>query len=257
MYNTIKYEVKERIAYFTINRPQAMNALNTEVLTELYNAFSAFRDDKGADVAILTGEGKAFVAGADIAEMNSVTSVEVRDMMIQGHRLMNLMENIEKPIIGAINGFALGGGCELACACDIRLASEKAKFGQPEVNLGITPGFGGTQRLPRLVGRGMGKYLIYTAEIIGADEAHRIGLVEKVYAPDELMDEAVKLAQLLQSKSLIAVGMAKTAINAGFDMGIEAASKIEVSAFASAHSSDERVEGMAAFLEKRPANFKR
>lgn len=165
------------------------------------------------------------------------------------------MEAIEKPIIAAVNGFALGGGCELSMACDFRLASTKAKFGQPEVGLGIIPGFGGTQRLPRLVGKGMAKYLTMTAEIIGADEAMRIGLCEKVYEPEALIDEAVKVAQTIISKAPIAVGAAKVAINNGYDMDLKSASRFEIETFTAAFGSDDKAEGMGAFLEKREAKF--
>ncbi len=161
MYKNLKYEVKEGIAYITISRPEAMNALNNHVLDELFTAFYSVSKDPLVKAVILTGEGKAFVAGADISAMHKMEPKEGRDMMIKGHNVMNLIETVEKPVIAAVNGFALGGGCELAMACDIRIASEKAKFGQPEVGLGIIPGFGGTQRLPRLVGKGMAKELIY------------------------------------------------------------------------------------------------
>ena len=177
-------------------------------------------------------------------------------MMIMGHKVMNTIENIEKPVIAAVNGFALGGGCELAMACDIRIASEKAKFGQPEVNLGIIPGFGGTQRLARLVGKGMAKYLIMTAEIIPAAEAHRIGLVEKVAAPEELIAEAEKVAKTIASKAPIAVATAKTAINNGYDMDMKSASRFEIETFTAAFGSEDKKEGMAAFLEKRDPEFK-
>lgn len=255
MYENIKYEVKDQIAFVTIDRPKALNALNEDVLKELYDAFSKFECDAAARVAILTGEGKAFVAGADIAAMSKMNALEGRNMMILGHKLMNYMEAIEKPIIAAVNGFALGGGCELSMACDFRLASTKAKFGQPEVGLGIIPGFGGTQRLPRLVGKGMAKYLTITAEIIGADEAMRIGLCEKVYEPEALMDEAVKVAQTIISKAPIAVGSAKVAINNGYDMDLKSASRFEIETFTAAFGSDDKAEGMGAFLEKREAKF--
>lgn len=255
MYETIKYEVSGNIGYVTINRPKAMNALNGQVLDELYAAFSEFAADDQAKAAILTGEGKAFVAGADIAQMNQLNPIEGRALMIKGHKLMNYMESIEKPIIAAVNGFALGGGCELAMACDMRIASEKAKFGQPEVNLGIIPGFGGTQRLPRLVGKGMAKYLIMTAEIIDAQEAHRIGLAEKVVSPEELIPACEKLAQTIMAKAPIAIGVAKTTINNGYDLDMRAASTLEIEAFASAFASQDKGEGMTAFLEKRDANF--
>lgn len=256
MYNTIKYEVKEGIAYVTVNRPKAMNALNEEVLGELYAAFSEFQKDEAAKAAIVTGEGKAFVAGADIAQMSKLTPVEGRKMMLDGHAVMNLIEAIEKPIIAAVNGFALGGGCELSMACDIRFASEKAKFGQPEVGLGLIPGFGGTQRLSRLVGKGMAKYLIMTAEIIDAQEAMRIGLVEKVVPADKLMDEAEKTARVIMSKAPLAVGSAKKAINTGFDLDMAAASILEIEAFTGPFSSEDKKEGTTAFLEKRKAEFK-
>ena len=169
MYENIKYESRDNIAYVTVNRPKAMNALNMDVLNELYDVFTAIEADADIRAVILTGEGRAFVAGADIAQMNQLNALEGRQMMIMGHKVMNLIEAIEKPVIAAVNGFALGGGCELSMACDIRIASEKAKFGQPEVGLGIIPGFGGTQRLPRLVGKGMAKYLIMTAEMIKSE----------------------------------------------------------------------------------------
>lgn len=256
MYENIKYEVRDQIAFVTVDRPKALNALNEDVLNELYKAFSEFENDDNARVAILTGEGKAFVAGADIAAMSKMNALEGRNMMILGHKLMNYMEAIEKPIIAAVNGFALGGGCELSMACDFRLASTKAKFGQPEVGLGIIPGFGGTQRLPRLVGKGMAKYLTMTAEIIGAEEAHRIGLCEKVFEPEELLAEAEKIARTIIQKAPIAVGSAKVAINNGYDMDLKSASRFEIETFTAAFGSDDKAEGMGAFLEKRPAEFK-
>lgn len=256
MYENIKYEVKNNIAYVTVNRPQAMNALNMDVLSELYDAFTKIEAEADVRAVILTGEGKAFVAGADIAQMHKLNPIEGRQMMILGHKVMNLIENIEKPVIAAVNGFALGGGCELSMACDIRIASEKAKFGQPEVGLGIIPGFGGTQRLARLVGKGMAKYLIMTAEMIPAAEAYRIGLVEKVAAPEDLMAEAEKIATTIASKAPIAIATAKTAINTGYDMDMKSASKLEIETFTAAFGSDDKAEGMSAFLEKRAPEFK-
>ncbi len=257
MYENLKFEVKNKIALITISRPQAMNALNMDVLNELYAAFTEVETNEEIRSAILTGEGKAFVAGADIAEMNSFDAIEGRNMMITGHRLMNYMESIEKPIIAAVNGFALGGGCELAMACDIRIASEKAKFGQPEVNLGIIPGFGGTQRLPRLVGKSMGKYLIMTAEMITADEAYRIGLVEKMVPPEELLATAEKIAKTIMSKAPIAVAAAKTVINNGYGLDMKTASAMEIEAFTAPFASQDKTEGMTAFLEKRQAKFQK
>ena len=218
MYETIKYEIKEGIGYVTVNRPQAMNALNSQVLNELYKVFVDIAQDDNVRAIILTGEGKAFVAGADIAEMSELSAVEARRFGQMGHQVMNLIENIEKPIIAAVNGFALGGGCELSMACDIRIASEKAKFGQPEVGLGIIPGFGGTKRLSSLVGKGMAKYLIMTAEMIDAQEAHRINLVEKVVAPEELMETCEAVARTIMSKAPIAVAVAKNIINSAYDL---------------------------------------
>ena len=257
MYETIKYEVENNIGYVTINRPKAMNALNTQVLDELHTVFTEIESDDNVKAVIVTGEGKAFVAGADIAQMKELTAVEGRAMMTKGHNVMNLMESIEKPIIAAVNGFALGGGCELAMACDFRIASEKAKFGQPEVNLGIIPGFGGTQRLPRLVGKGMGKYLIMTADMIDAQEAARIGLVEKVVAPEELMDTCKALAEKIMSKAPLAIATAKTVINNGYNLDMKTASALEIEAFTGPVSSEDKIEGMSAFLEKRDANFQK
>lgn len=257
MYENLKFEVKDKIAFITINRPKAMNALNVDVLKELHAAFTEVEKNDDICSAILTGEGKAFVAGADIAQMHALDAIEGRNMMITGHNLMNYMESIEKPIIAAVNGFALGGGCELAMACDIRIASEKAKFGQPEVNLGIIPGFGGTQRLPRLVGKNMGKYLIMTAEMITGDEAHRIGLVEKVVPPEELMATAEKIAKTIMSKAPIAIAAAKTAINNGYNLDMKTASALEIEAFTAPFASQDKTEGMGAFLEKREPNFQK
>lgn len=256
MYNNLNYEVKDGICYITINRPQAMNALNDEVLDELYKAFSAFQVDSDAKAAILTGEGKAFVAGADISQMYKLDAVGGRAMMIKGHNVMNFMESVEKPIIAAVNGFALGGGCELAMACDFRIASEKAKFGQPEVGLGIIPGFGGTQRLPRLVGKAMGKYLIMTAEMINAQRALEIGLVEKVVAPEELITAAEEVAKTIMSKAPIAIAAAKKAVNIGYNMDMNSASAWEIECFTAPFSSEDKAEGMGAFLEKRAPEFK-
>lgn len=257
MFETIKYEVKNGIAYVTVNRPEALNALNIQVLDELYKAFEAFEENHDADVAILTGEGRAFVAGADIVAMSTMSTMEGRNIGIKGHKLMNYMESIEKPIIAAINGFALGGGNELAMACDIRIASTKAVFGQPEVGLGIIPGFGGTQRLPRLVGRGMAKYMIYTGEQIKADEAFRIGLVEKVVEPEELIPTAEKIAKKISSMAQLAIGLAKTAINDGFNLDMKIASKLEIESFGELFSTEDQKEGMAAFLSKKAAVFKK
>ena len=256
MYENIKYEVKGNLGYLTINRPKALNALNTEVLSELADALKEIEADDAVKAVIVTGEGKAFVAGADIAQMSKLNAVEGRAMMQAGHKVMNTIDQMPKPFIAAVNGFALGGGCELAMACDIRIASSKAKFGQPEVGLGIIPGFCGTQRLSRLVGKGMATYLIYSAEMINAEEAFRIGLVEKVVEPDALMEAAEKLANTIASKAPIAVAQAKIAINNGFDMDLKSASQLEVEATTVCFGSEDQKEGMAAFLEKRAPEWK-
>ncbi|MCQ2547692.1 MAG: enoyl-CoA hydratase-related protein [Clostridia bacterium] len=255
VYNCIKFEKQDGIALVKINRPEALNALNTQVLQELLDCFTAIAQDDDVKAVVLTGEGRAFVAGADIAAMSKMNPVEGRAMMSLGHKVMNLIEDIEKPVIAAVNGFALGGGCELSMACDIRVASTKALFGQPEVGLGIIPGFGGTQRLSRLVGKGMAKYLIMSAENIKADEAFRIGLVEKLVEPEELMDTAFALAKKIMSNGPIAVGLAKKAINMGYDLDMKSAGQLEIETFTCAFGSEDKKEGMAAFLEKRPAEF--
>lgn len=255
MFETLKYEIKDGIAYVTISRPKAMNALSAEVLDELKTVFEQIENDPEAKVVILTGEGKAFVAGADIAQMAAYTGVEGQDIIRKGSRIINHIESIDKPVIAAVNGFALGGGCELAMACDIRIASEKAKFGQPEVSLGIIPGFGGTQRLPKLVGKGMSKYLIMTGEHIDANEAYRIGLVEKVVAPEELISTCEALAKTIMSKAPIAIKAAKIAINNGIMLDANTSIALESEAFGGPFCSEDRIEGMTAFLEKREAKF--
>lgn len=257
MYKNLKFETNEGICYITINRPNALNALNADVLKELMDAFITVKIDEEIKSVILTGEGRAFVAGADISQMVALTGVEGQEMMKQGAALMDYIENVDKPVIAAVNGFALGGGCELAMACDIRIASEKAKFGQPEVNLGIIPGFGGTQRLPRLVGKGMGKYMIMTAEMIDAEKAEKIGLVEKVVPPEELIGECEKIAKIIMSKGPLAIRAAKTAINNGIMMDVKTGVAFESEACGVPFCSEERIEGMNAFLEKRQPKFEK
>lgn len=254
-YDNILFEVKNGIGYITINRPNFLNALSTEVLSELDHVFRSIETNDEVQVAILTGEGRAFVAGADISQMVDLTGIEGQEMMKKGAKVMNLIESISKPVIGAINGFALGGGCELAMACDIRIASEKAQFGQPEVNLGIIPGFGGTQRLPRLVGKGMGKYLVMTADYIKADEAKTLGLVEKVVPHEELMATCEAIARKIMAKAPIAIKAAKSAINNGIMLDIETGVAMEGEACGAPFCSEDRIEGMKAFLEKREARF--
>lgn len=252
----VKLEKKQGIAYVSICRPEALNALNVRVLQELGQVFDDVDMDSDVHVAILTGEGKAFVAGADIAQMKEQSTQDGRDFIVYGQKIMEKIENLNKPVIAAVNGFALGGGCELAMACDFRVASAKAKFGQPEVNLGIIPGFGGTQRLTRLVGKGTAKYLIMTAEVINAEEAYRIGLVQKVVEPENLIPECEKIASVIMGKAPIAIKMAKHAINTGSEIDIKSGVAYEAEAFTTCFGAEDRVEGMTAFLEKRKADFK-
>lgn len=254
-YQKLIVERQGRIGVVRINHPEALNALDTLVLRELGQAFDAFAADAGIDVVVLTGEGRAFVAGADIAEMSAMTAAEGKAFGRLGADVFRKIELLPQPVIAAVNGFALGGGCELAMACDIRIASAKAKFGQPEVGLGITPGFSGTQRLPRLVGLGKAKELIYTAAVIPAEEALRIGLVNKVVAPEVLMDEALALAATIASKARLAVRYAKEAINRGIETDIETGIAVEASLFGLCFATADQKEGMAAFLQKRKPDF--
>ena len=238
-----------------INNPEALNALNTAILKELDAAFTEVAEDTGILAVVLTGEGRAFVAGADISEMKSKNAIEGEIFGKLGASVFRKIELLPKPVIAAVNGFALDGGCELAMSCDIRLASAKAKFGQPEVGLGITPGFSGTQRMPRLIGMGKAKELIYTADIIDAAEAYRIGLVNHVYEPEALMEEAMKMAEKIASKAPIAVKNSKEAINRGIQTDMDSAVAIEAYLFGLCFASEDQKEGMTAFFEKRKANF--
>ena len=238
-----------------INNPEALNALNTAILKELDAAFTEVAEDNGILAVVLTGEGRAFVAGADISEMKSKNAIEGEIFGKLGASVFRKIELLPKPVIAAVNGFALGGGCELAMSCDIRLASAKAKFGQPEVGLGITPGFSGTQRMPRLIGMGKAKELIYTADIIDAAEAYRIGLVNHVYEPEALMEEAMKMAEKIASTAPIAVKNSKEAINRGIQTDMDSAVAIEAYLFGLCFASEDQKEGMTAFFEKRKANF--
>mgnify|MGYP002409995544 CR=1 FL=1 len=247
-------EKQNNIAILKFNRPQVMNALNTEVLHELDEKLETVKNDKEIYAVIITG--KAFVAGADISEMIHKTPDEARQFAELGSKVFRKIELMEKPVIAAVNGFALGGGCELAMSCDIRIASEKAKFGQPETGLGITPGFSGTQRLSRLVGIGKAKELIFTADLIKADEAERIGLVNKVVKPEELMTEALNITNKIISKAQLAVRYAKTSINRGIETDIETGIEMEKQLFALCFATKDQKEGMSAFLEKRKADFK-
>ena len=245
-------EKKGNIAVATINRPKALNALNSDVLTDLNELVDVVTADAEIRALVITGSGeKAFVAGADIGEMSTLTPAEGEAFGKHGNDVFRRIETLPIPTIAAINGFALGGGCELSMSCDIRICSEAAVFGQPEVGLGITPGFGGTQRLARLVSPGMAKQLIYTAKNIKADEAYRIGLVNAVYPAEELMAAAEKLANTIASNAPIAVRACKKAINDGLQVEMDQAIVIEEKLFGSCFKTADQIEGMSAFLEKR------
>lgn len=255
--NNVIFEKQGNIGVLTINRPKALNALNSETLKDLNTAIDHIEKEKDLYVVILTGAGdKAFVAGADIAEMKDLNEEEGKEFGLLGNKVFRRLENLDKPVIAAINGFALGGGCEISMACDIRIATTKAKFAQPEVGLGITPGFGGTQRLPRIVGQGKAKELIYTGDIIKADEALRIGLVNKVVEPENLMEEAMALAKKIASNAPIAVKLCKDAINRGSQVDIDSAVVIEAEDFGKCFATEDQKEGMSAFIERREKTFK-
>ncbi|MFT9497548.1 short-chain-enoyl-CoA hydratase [Anaerosolibacter sp.] len=243
------------VGILSINNSKALNALNSKVLEELNIAIEQVAKDPEIYVLILTGEGKAFVAGADISEMKNMTAEEGRKFGELGLKLFRKIELMEKPVIAAINGFALGGGCELAMSCDIRIAGDRAKFGQPEVGLGITPGFGGTQRLPRLVGIAKAKEITFTGDIISAQDAEKIGLVNKVVPQEELMSEVLALANKIASMAQLAVRYSKTAINRGIEADIETGIAIEKDLFALCFATDDQKEGMTAFIEKRKPGF--
>jgi len=250
-------EVIEGIATVTVNRPAAMNAMNAATLGELETVVAEIASSPAIRAAIITGAGsKAFVAGADIAAMREMTPAEARDLALQAHRIYAAIERSPKPFIAAVNGYALGGGCELAMACDIRLASENAKFGQPEINIGILPGFGGTQRLPRLVGKGRTLEIILTGDMIDAREALRIGLVNRVTAQDDLLVEARKLAGKIAAKGLVAIRLCKDAVGNGSEMDLARGCAYEAELFGYSFSTADQKEGMGAFLEKRPAVFR-
>ena len=247
----ITYEQQGQIGIMTINRPKALNALNTAVLKELEERLNGV-DLDSTRVLILTGAGKkSFVAGADIGEMSTLTKVQGEAFGKAGNDIFRKLETFPLPVIAVVNGFALGGGCELAMSCDIRLCSDNAVFGQPEVGLGITPGFGGTQRLPRIVGMGKAKEMIYTAFTIKANEAQEIGLVNAVYSQEELMPKALKIAEKIAKNAPIAVRAAKKAINDGLQVDMDRAIEIEEKLFGSCFETEDQKEGMTAFLEKR------
>jgi enoyl-CoA hydratase len=256
-FQNIKFEKKNQIAYVTIDRPKVLNALNMATMQELKQAFAAIKDDAEVRVAILTGAGeKAFVAGADIGELSQQTPVSAKEYTHAGQAIVDAIESMGKPVIACINGFALGGGCELAMACTMRLASENAKLGQPEVKLGLIPGYGGTQRLPRLVGRGVAMQLTLTGEMITAQEAHRIGLVNEVLPAGELIARAEGIAAKIIANAPLAIQYCMEAVNHGLDMTLSEGLYLEATLFAVCCATEDKNEGTKAFLEKCPAQFK-
>jgi enoyl-CoA hydratase len=245
------------IGILAINRPKALNALNMETLQDIQAGIQEVKNRPDIKVLIITGSGeKAFVAGADISEMKGMNSIEALNFAKLGHLTLKMIEDLDRPVIAAVNGFALGGGTELALACDFIYASENAKFGQPEVTLGILPGFGGTQRLSRLIGKGKAKELILTGKIIGAQEAFQLGIVNRVIPQASFMEEVRKLAAQIAANGVVAVRLSKMVINAGFNMELTEACSLESYAFSLGFSTEDQKEGMAAFLEKRKPNFK-
>lgn len=254
-YQNISVEIKEQILYLTINRPDKLNALNQLTLSEIRSVFEGVYDDKNVKGIIITGAGeKAFVAGADISEFANFTQDQGRKMAQNGHNVFNMIENCKKPVIAAVNGFALGGGCELAMACHMRVASNKAKFGQPEVNLGIIPGYGGTQRLVQLVGKGKAMELMLTTDMLTAEEAQQLGLVNHVTAPEDLIAKAEEIINKIKTKSPSAVTGVIRSVNAYFEEGTDGF-KEEIDVFRKCFGTKEFHEGVDAFINKRKPNF--
>jgi enoyl-CoA hydratase len=255
-YEYLLYEKRDGIGYVTVNRPDKRNALNAGVVRELDAVFTQIAADDEVRVVILTGAGdKAFVAGADIGELAVQTPVQGKETARYGQNVLDSIERLGKPVIAAINGYALGGGCELAMACTMRIASENAKLGQPEVKLGIIPGYGGTQRLPRLVGKGRAMELILTGDMISADEAYRIGLVNHVTAKEELLTTAEKIARQIMANAPLAIRFCLEAVNSGLEMPQDEAMRFEATLFGLSCTTEDMREGTRAFLEKREANF--
>jgi len=256
-YKNIIFKQEKGIATITFNRPEVLNALNEASLQEFSNALDAVASDEDIRVLVLTGAGeKSFVAGADITEFLRFNVLKAKIFAETGHGLINRLQELPIPVIAAVNGFALGGGCEIVIGCDFIYAAENAMFGLPEINLGIIPGFGGTQRLPRLIGKNMAKEMIFTGKMISAAEAHAVGWVNTVCPQDELMAEVMKTATIIASKGKASLRAAKQAINNGMDVDLKTGCRIEIDAFAVCLASPDAKEGTKAFLEKRPPDFK-
>ncbi len=253
----VEVNKEEEIAVVKLNRPEKLNTLNLEGLRELLEVFTVLERDDTVKTVVLTGAGeKAFSAGADIKKMEKMSFQEARVFSILGHEVTKKIENLNKPVIAAINGYALGGGCELALACDLRVASENVRIGQPEINLGIIPGWGGTQRLSRLVGLSKAKMLIYTGKVLNAEEALEIGLVDLVVKKEELMSKVMELAKEITNKSSLILSFVKKALNEGFNMDLNRGCELETELFSLCFSTEDHKEGMEAFLEKRKPEFK-
>ena len=256
-YNNILLSIEGEIGTLMINRPKALNALNGETLKEIQAVVQEVKDLSEVKVLIVTGAGeKAFIAGADIMEMKGKNAIEARAFSKLGHETLNMIQDLDRPVIGAVNGFALGGGTEVALACDFIYASENAKFGLPEVTLGVFPGFGGTQRLPRLIGKGMAKELIMTGKMITAQEALQMGIVNRVFPLASLMEETKKVAAQIAANGMVGVKLAKMAVDTGFNLDLSEACALEACAFGLCFATEDQKEGMTAFLEKRKPNFK-
>ncbi len=255
-FENLLYEKRNGIGYVTINRPEKLNALNRKLMEELFECFQDIKRDEEVRVVILTGAGeKAFVGGADINELAVQTAVEGKEMSVRGQEILDLIENLGKPAIAAINGFALGGGCELAMACTLRVASESARLGQPEVKLGLIPGYAGTQRLPRLVGKGRALEMLLTGDPVGASEAYRIGLVNQVVPAQDLIATAERLAQKITANAPLAVKFVLEAVNHGAEMPEAEGQFLEATLFGLCSTTADMKEGTRAFLEKRPTKF--
>ena len=255
-YKNLLVERRGAVGLITVNRPKVLNALDVETLGELHEAMVQLGDEPEVRGIVLTGAGqKAFVAGADIAHLSTLSAREAQEFSKLGGRTLRRIETLDKPVIAAVNGFALGGGCELALACDVIIASTRARFGQPEVNLGVIPGFGGTQRLSRLVGKNLARYMCFTGEIFRSDWALQKGIAAEVVEPDELIPRCVQIVETIAQKGPLAIAQAKRVIQLGFNVNLETALELETQAFSGLFATADLREGMGAFLEKRPAKF--